>query len=68
MPVEKFGRLFEGSEKQELIREGVQCGILFIAMLLAMLLSYNLPMMGKLVVLLGTICALTWRFLRSIHQ
>jgi hypothetical protein len=68
MPVERFGRLFEGSEKQELIREGIQCGILFLAMLFAMILSYNLPVTGKIVVLLVTICALTWRFMRSIHD
>jgi hypothetical protein len=68
MPVERIGRLFEGSEKQELIREGIQCGILFIAMLIAMALSYNLPVMGKIVVLLVTVCALTWRFMRSIHD
>jgi hypothetical protein len=68
MPVERIGRLFEGSEKQELIREGIQCAILFAAMLTAMLLSYNLPAMGKIAVLLITVCALTWRFMRSIHE
>jgi hypothetical protein len=68
MPVERIGSLFEGSEKQALIREGVQCGILFVAMLIAMVLSYNLPVTGKLVVLLITICALAWRFLRAIYS
>ena len=68
MPVEKIASLFEGSEKQELIREGIQCGILFLAMVAAMALSYNLPVTGKLVVLLITICALAWRFLRAIYS
>jgi hypothetical protein len=68
MPVEDISSLWEGAQKEELIREGIQSGILFVAMLIAMALAYNLPLMGKLVILIITIAALSWRFLRAISD
>lgn len=68
MPVESVSRLWEGANKEELIREGVTSGILFLMMLIAMILAYNVPLMGKLVILLVTIGALSWRLLRAISD
>lgn len=67
MPVSDFKHLWEGNDKQELLREGVQCGVLMAVMLVAMALSYNLPLMGKLVVLLATIAGLAYRFMKVIQ-
>lgn len=68
MPVDSIKKLWDDTGKQELIREGVQCGALLIAMIVAMVLSYNVSTTGKLVVLLVTVAGLAWRFLRVIHD
>lgn len=68
MPVADFRHLWDNNGKQELVREGVQCGVLLGVMVLAMALSYNLPLMGKLLVLLVTIAGLAYRFWRTIQE
>lgn len=68
MLVDKLSDLWKGKEKESLIREGVQCGILFALMLIAMALSHNLPLTGKLVVLVVTFAGLAWRFLRGVQE
>lgn len=68
MPVENVKDLWQGSEKEGLIREAIQCAILLAVMLVAMGLSYNLPLTGKLIVLTLTIAGLSWRLLRVVQE
>jgi hypothetical protein len=68
MPVDSIKNLWDGNAKQEVIKEGIQCGVVFVVMLTAMALSYNLPTTGKLVVLLATFAGLAWRFLKVIQD
>src|SRR5262245_29701547 len=64
MPVDRLSSLWEGADKQELIMEGIQCGVLLLLMIGAMVLSYNLPGYGKIAVLMLTVGALGYRFSR----
>lgn len=53
--------LLDTVEKQEMVREMTQLGLLFVAMVVAMCLSNWLPTSGKLAVLLVTFCVLVFR-------
>ncbi len=68
MPVDNIRNLWDGNGKQEIVREAIQCGVVFAIMLTAMALSYNLPTMGKIVVLVATFAGLAWRFLKVIQD
>jgi hypothetical protein len=68
MPVNDVALLFEGSNKEDLIREGVQSGIILVGMIIAMVLASFLPTVGKLVILLATIGILGYRLLKVIQD
>lgn len=68
MPVDNLSRLMEGANKEELMREGIQSGLLLLAMVLAMVLANGLPMWGKLFILVGTVAALSYRFLKTLSD
>jgi hypothetical protein len=60
--------LWSGPKREEMIQEGIVCALLLGLLILAMVLSQNLPPMGKTFIILGTIGALTFRFVRSIGE
>lgn len=65
---EKITDIWSGDKKAEIIQEGIICGILLGAILLAMLLSHTLPVWGKTIIILGAIIAVTVRFIRNIGE
>jgi hypothetical protein len=67
LPVDKLSNLWEGADKQQLKFEAFQCGGLLLLMVLAMVLSYNMDAWGKIAVLLITVGALGYRFMRFIQ-
>lgn len=68
MPVTNVASLWTGSEHDNLLREGIQAGALLAAMLLAMALANFLPVPGKILILLLTVCALGYRFMRVLYN
>lgn len=66
--VEKITDIWAGDKKSELIQEGIICAVLLGILLLAMIISHNLPVWGKTVIILGAIVALTVRFVKSIGE
>ena len=68
MPVTNVVSLWTGSEHDNLLREGIQAGALLAAMLLAMALANFLPVPGKILILLLTVCALGYRFMRVLYN
>ncbi len=66
MPVTNVKKLFVGTNQDDLIREGIQGGILLVLMLIAMAVANFLPIGGKIFILLLTIGALGYRFSRAL--
>jgi hypothetical protein len=65
---EKITDLWAGDKRNGIIEEAIICGVLLGILLLAMALSYSLPVWGKTVVILGAIIILTIRFIKSIGE
>lgn len=68
MAVDNVSSLFQDTDREELMREGIQVGLLFLGMLLAVALASWLPMAGKLVVVMATFALLSYRFLHAISD
>ena len=68
MPVNDVKHIFDGANKDDLLREGVQSGLLLLGMIIAMTLASFLPVGGKLVILLLTVAALGYRLMHSIQS
>ena len=66
MPVASFNKLFAGTNQEDLLREGVQAGVLLAVMLLAMAIASFLPIGGKILLMLLTVTALGYRFFRVL--
>ncbi len=56
-----FSALWQGKDRDELIREGVQLGALALVTLIAVMLSGFLSPAGKLLVMIGVLALLLWR-------
>ena len=68
MPVSGIANLLESVEQEDLVREGIQAGSLLVVMLIAMTLANFLPMPGKIFILLLTVIALGYRFMRVLSN
>jgi hypothetical protein len=68
MPVVNMSQFWQSFGNEELIREGVQAGVLLLGMVIAMLLANFLPPAGKTVILLLTIGALGYRLMHALHN
>lgn len=58
---EGVASLWQGKDREELIREGIQLGVLALVTLIAVMLSNFLSPAGKLLVMLGVVALLVWR-------
>lgn len=67
MPVTNFKRLFDGANKEDLTREGIQSGLLLFGMIIAMATANFLPVAGKILILFATVGVLGWRVMRGIQ-
>jgi hypothetical protein len=65
---EKITDLWSGSKRNEVIEEAIICGVLLGIVLLAMALSHNLPVLGKMVIILCAILILTVRFVKNFGE
>lgn len=68
MLTDSVSGLLKNSDREELIREGMQAGLLLVAMIIAMAVASWLPTAGKLAILIVTIALLAYRFLHAISD
>ena len=68
MLTDGMSALIKNSDREELIREGLQAGLLLIAMIIAMAVASWLPTAGKLAVVIVTVAVLAYRVLHAISD
>lgn len=68
LPVDGIASLFQSADRDELMREGMQAGLLFVGMLVAVALASWLPVAGKLAVIMATLGVLSYRVLHAISE